>query len=93
MVQHSAYVSGNDLKTGSVIALAANAINPGDSLSIEYANKVTATGKVISVLTNELEVEVNSEVWRLRPHAPSDGAVHNNLAGPDASFWTVQTEV
>jgi hypothetical protein len=93
MAEHSAYVSGKDLKAGSVISLAAEAVRSGDSLAIEYANGIRSPGKVISASANELEVDVSSKTWRLRPHAPSDGTVHNNLAGPDASFWTVQTEV
>ncbi|MDB5616613.1 hypothetical protein [Tardiphaga sp.] len=93
MPTYNAYVSGNDFKTGSVLSMAAKAVERSDTLSIEYPNNSHASGTVISASPNEIEVEINLQTWRLRPHAPSDGTVHNNLAGANASFWTVQTKV
>ena len=93
MPTYRVYVSGNDFTTGSVLSIAAKAAVRGDALSIEYPNHSRTSGAVISASPNELEVEIGLETWRLRPHAPSDGTVHNNPAGDSASFWTVQTKV
>ena len=93
MPTHNAYVSGSDFKTGSVISVATKAFELGDTLSIEFPDKTRASGAVTSASPNEIEIDINRETWRLRPHAPSDGTVHNNLAGTNASFWTVQTKV
>ena len=90
---YSLYVSGNEFTTGSVLSMAAKAAKQGDALSIEYPNHSRASGTVVSASPNEIEVEIGLEIWRLRPHAPSDGTIHNNPAGDSASFWTVQTKV
>lgn len=93
MPTHNAYVSGNDFKTGSVIAFGRDALQKGDTLSFKYLNNASASASVTAVSSNELELQMGSEVWRLRPHAPSDGTVHNNPVGEDARFWTVQTRL
>jgi hypothetical protein len=93
MATHNAYVSGNDFKTGSVIALGTEAPQNGDMLTFNYLNDASTTASVRSASSNELEVQMGSEIWRLRPHAPSDGTVHNNPVGDHANFWTVQTRL
>ena len=93
MPAHNAYSSGNDINVGSVISIAAGTLEKGDELSIEYPNHGRASGKVTQASPNELEVEIGLQAWRLRPHAPSDGTIHNNLAGADASFWTFQSRL
>jgi hypothetical protein len=90
---HSAYINGKDIRTGTVISVAAKSIAPGDILALEYPNNGRVSGKVISASHNELEVEINSEAWRLRPHASSDDTIHNDLSDKVASFWTVQTKL
>lgn len=90
---HSAYINGKDIKTGTVISVVGKALEPGDSLSFEYPNKSRVSGKVLSASHNELELEINSETWRLRPHAPSDSTIHNDLSDQEASFWTVQAKL
>jgi hypothetical protein len=90
---HSAYINGKDIRTGTVISVAAKSVAPGEILALEYPNKSRVSGKVISASHNELEVEINSEGWRLRPHAPSDDTIHNDLSNEDASFWTVQAKL
>jgi hypothetical protein len=89
----SAYVSGNDFRIGTMLSIASRAFEGGDTLSIGFPDGSRTSGAIVSALPNELEVEINLRKWRLRPHAPSDGTLHNNQAGSDASFWTVQTLV
>ena len=84
----SAFINGKDIKTGTVISVVAKSVAPGETLALEYPNKSRVSGKVISASHSELELEINSEAWRLRPHAPSDSTIHNDLSDKDASFWT-----
>jgi hypothetical protein len=90
---HSAYINGKDIRTGTVISVAAKSFAQGEDLAFEYPNKSRVSGKVISASQYELEVEINLEAWRLRPHAPSDDAIHNDLTDKVASFWTVQSKI
>ena len=92
-MQHIAYINGADIHVGTVISIATKTCNSGDSLAFVYPNNDQAPGKVISASPNELEVEINTETWRLRPHAPSDGQAHVDMAGLDASSWTVQVKL
>jgi hypothetical protein len=89
----SAFINGKDIKTGTVISVVAKSVAPGETLALEYPNKSRVSGKVISASHSELELEINSEAWRLRPHAPSDSTIHNDLSDKDASFWTVQAKL
>jgi hypothetical protein len=89
----SAYINEKDIRTGTVISVVARSVAPGEILALEYPNKSRVSGKVISASHNELEMEINSEAWRLRPHAPSDSSIHNDLSDKDASFWTVQAKL
>ncbi|MGM4967700.1 hypothetical protein AB7714_29675 [Tardiphaga sp. 1201_B9_N1_1] len=89
----SAYINEKDIRTGTVISVVARSVAPGEILALEYPNKSRVSGKVISASHNELEMEINSEAWRLRPHAPSDSTIHNDLSDKDASFWTVQSKL
>jgi hypothetical protein len=93
MSTHNAYVSGNDFKTGAVIALGTRTLLRGDTVTFIYLNDASTTASVTSASSNELEVQMGSEIWRLTPHAPSDGTVHNNPVGDHANFWTVQTKL
>ncbi len=92
-MQHSAHVNGANIHVGTVISIATKTFGSGDTLAFEFPNNVRAPGKVISASPNELDVEIKTETWRLRPHAPSDGQVYSDIAGLDASFWTVQTKL
>lgn len=93
MQTHNAYVSGNDFKVGSVVALSSKTVQQGDALAIEFLNHASTSGTVSAVSSNELEMQIGPDTWRLRPHAPSDGAVHGDRAAHGASFWTVQTRL
>ncbi|MES2031162.1 MAG: hypothetical protein V4477_18440 [Pseudomonadota bacterium] len=90
---HSAYINGKDIKIGTAISVVGKSVAPGEILALEYPNKSQVSGKVISASHNELEVEISSETWRLRPHAPSDDTIHNDLSDKDATFWTVQAKL
>lgn len=92
-MQYISYVNGSDIHVGTVISVAAKTLNAGDDLALEFPNNSRLPGKVISASTNELEVEIDAENWRLRPHAPSDAQTHSNLTGLGASFWTVQVKL
>lgn len=88
---HDTYVSSATIHIGTVISIETKVLSSGDALTIVYPNDVRAPGEVISASANEVTIELGNKSWRLRPHAPSDGQVNADMAGPNASFWTVQT--
>ena len=92
-MQHNAYVNGADIKTGTVISIAAKTVSPGDDLALEFPNNNRLRGNVIAASASELEVEIDAENWRLRPPAPSDAQTHSNPTGLGAFFWTVQAKL
>lgn len=93
MVLHSALVNSDEIQVGAVISIDAKTVSAGNKLALIFPNNNRAAATVISASSSELELESDTETWRLRPHAPSDGQPHANMAELDASYWTVQTKL
>ena len=92
-MHYSAYVNGAEIHVGTVISIATRTLNAGDDLALEFPNNNRLPARVIAASANEVEGEIDTENWRLRPHAPSDAQTHSNLTGLGASFWTVQIKL
>ena len=92
-MQYRAVANGAELHVGTVLSIATKSCSAGDTIAIEFPNHGHVLGKVLSASSNEIEAEIGSATWRLRPHAPSDGQAHSDMTSTDATFWTLQTKL
>ena len=92
-MQHRAVANGAELHVGTVLSFATKSCSAGDTIAIEFPNHGHVLGKVICALSNEVEAEIESATWRLRPHAPSDSQAHSDMTSDEATFWTLQPKL